>query len=126
MSPPGIPYNSDLLPKGFRYPTSYLECVEADDLQEKSNWWFPSEEFGHAKSEWGVRLHWKERGWRYLADIDPIPFARNGDLAAFFDGADHSGDPKIVVVDLGNRENSYKLENFDAWLQQARGDSGLK
>lgn len=43
-----------------------------------------------------------------------------------FDGNDHSGDPKVVVVDLGNKKKSYKLPSFDAWLDQALRDSGLK
>jgi hypothetical protein len=119
------PYAPELLPKGFTYPDSYLEFVDQRAVPDRLIWWFPDERFGHAKRAWEFRLHWQSKGWLYLNEIDPIPFARNGDWAAFFDGNDHSGDPRVVVVDLGNKMNSYKLQNFDAWYQMALKESGL-
>ena len=114
------------MPAGFRYAESYLRFGHEVACPDMLIWWFPNEEFGHATRAWSNRHHWQSKGWLYLDDIDPIPFARNGDWAAYFDGNDRSGDPRVVVVDLGNKENSYKLENFDAWLTQALKDSGLK
>ncbi|WP_072490575.1 hypothetical protein [Granulibacter bethesdensis] len=120
------PYPKEILPSGFSYPKNYLRFAEEVEVPDELIWWFPGEEFDHAAAEWEFRLVWKSKGWLYLDDIDPIPFARNGDWAAFFDGNDLSGDPKVVVVDLGNKENSYRLPNFDAWFDRALWDSGLK
>jgi hypothetical protein len=120
------PYPSELLPEGFRYPARYLEFVRGMKLPAGVVWAFPTDKFDQAISEWKGRLRFKSKGWKYLTDIDPIPFARNGDWAAFFDGNDHSGDPKFVVADLGNTQNSYTHENFDAWLDRAIKDSGLR
>lgn len=120
------PYLSEILPEGFIYPNSYLCFVDELEVPERLIWGFPDERYGQAARAWEVRLHWQSEGWLYLDEIDPIPFARNGDWAAFFDGNDHSGDPRVVVVDLGNKKNSYKLPNFDAWYDQALRDSGLK
>lgn len=120
------PYPAKTLPEGFLYPKSYLCFVDELEVPERLIWDFPDDRFDHAAGEWDFRLHWKAEGWLYLDEIDPIPFARNGDWAAFFDGNDHSGDPRVVVVDLGNKKNSYKLLNFDAWYDKAVRDSGLK
>lgn len=114
-----------LLPHEFSYPTGYLSHAESMDYPASFLWWFEdnSEELDPC---WELRSHWGSEGWLYLDEIDPIPFARNGDWAAFFDGNDHSGDPKVIVADLGNKRNSYKLKNFDAWLEEALIGSGLK
>lgn len=124
MSSP--PYSAGILPKGFHYPEGYLNLVQNAKKPERLIWDFPDDRYEFARGEWDSRLHWQSEGWLYLDEIDPIPFARNGDWAAFFDGNDHSGDPKVVVVDLGNKRNSYKLANFDAWFDEALKSSGLK
>lgn len=120
------PYSVEILPEGFIYPASYLNFVAQLEVPDRLIWWFPNNEIGQSARAWEVRLHWQSEGWLYLDEIDPIPFARNGDWAAFFDGSDHSGDPRVVVVDLGNKKNSYQLPNFDAWFDQALRESGLK
>ena len=120
------PYSNERLPNGFRYPERYLRFAHGIGIPAGLIWGFPNDQYGHAANAWRMRLHWKSEGWKYLTDIDPIPFARNGDWAAFFDGNDHSGDPRVVVADLGNKSNSYRLANFDAWLDRALKDSGLK
>ncbi len=120
------PYSEEILPQGFFYPESYLRLAGPAEIPDRLIWWFPNDKFGHAARAWDHRLYWQSEGWLYLDEIDPIPFARNGDWAAFFDGNDHSGDPKVVVVDLGNKKKSYKLPSFDVWLNQALRDSGLK
>ena len=48
---------------------------------------------------------------------DLIEFARDGDWAACFDLTDYSGNPKVFVYDLGNKNNFYEKENFDQWLE---------
>lgn len=125
MSDRATPYSADLLPQGFSYPAGYLRLAEPGAVPKGLIWWFPGEEFGHAASEWKLRNHWAADGWHALAGIDPIPFARNGDFAAFFDGNHRSGDPPVVVVDLGNRQKGRRLANFEAWRQEALEDSGL-
>lgn len=120
------PYSDDILPLGFTYPAAYLRFHDELEIPQGLVWDFPDDRYDHARGEWNFRQHWKSNGWLYLNEIDPIPFARNGDWAAFFDGNDHSGDPKVVVVDLGNKMNSYKLPNFDAWFKRALWDSGLE
>lgn len=120
------PYPAEILPDGFIYPDSYLKFVDDLAVPDRLIWGFPGEKYGQSARAWEVRLHWQSEGWLYLDEIDPVPFARNGDWAAFFDGNDHSGDPRVVVVDLGNKKNSYKLPNFDAWYDRALRDSGLK
>ncbi|WP_430511449.1 hypothetical protein [Pannonibacter phragmitetus] len=118
------PFPSDHLPEGFVYPAHYLEHAKSLSYPMNFIWWFNDCSNG-IDPDWDLRLHWQSEGWRYMDEIDPIPFARNGDWAAFFDGNDRNGDPKVVVVDLGNKMNSYKLSNFDVWLHRALQDSGL-
>ena len=126
MSRHVVPYPLEILPNGFLYPKSYLRFVDELEVPDRLIWGFPNQQYGQSERAWEVRLYWQSEGWLYLDEIDPIPFARNGDWAAFFDGNDHSGDPKVVVVDLGNKRNSYKLANFDAWYDEALKSSGLK
>lgn len=115
-----------MLPHGFCYPEHYLRLVQGTGVPNSLIWDFPDDQFGHAARAWENRYYWQSEGWLYLDEIDPIPFARSGDWAAFFDGNDHSGDPKVIVVDLGNKRSSYKLPNFDAWFDRALMESGLK
>lgn len=119
------PFPKELLPEGFRYPERYISHSQSMDYPKYFLWWF-SDNKEKIDSDWTFRHHWQSEGWLYLDEIDPIPFARNGDWAAYFDGNDHSGDPRVVVADLGNKKNSYKLSNFDVWLDQALKDSGLE
>lgn len=119
------PYPNDMLPNGFQYPQGYLNHAKLTDYPNCFLWWFIDQD-EKGKRSWNLRNYRKSEGWKYLDDIDPIPFARNGDWAAYFDGNDHTGDPKIVVVDLGNKQNSYRLANFDAWLSHALKQSGLE
>ena len=119
------PYPKSILPEGFKYPRGYLAHAVKMEYSKYFQWWFVDYQ-EHGPRAWDNRHYWQSEGWLYLDEIDPIPFARNGDWAAYFDGNDHTGDPRIVVVDLGNKLNSYKLHNFEAWLEKALTDSGLK
>ncbi|MGP5311211.1 hypothetical protein [Psychrobacter faecalis] len=51
-----------------------------------------------------------------------MPLAKNGDWAAYFDEDDHSGDPKIIVVDLSDLPFHMICENFNEWLAKAEQD----
>lgn len=119
------PYPKEVLPEGFQYPDSYLAHAKATNYPKFFLWRFIDYE-EQGKIAWENRHYWQSEGWLYLDKIDPIPFARNGDFAAYFDGNDHSGDPKIIVIDLGNKVYGREYADFKAWLDQALKDSGLK
>ncbi len=114
----------NLLPKGFQYPEGYLTHSKTMGYPLQFLWDFIDHE-EHDFIEWKCRLNPKINGWSALANIDPIPFARNGDWAAHFDGNDHSGDPIVVVIDLGNKAHGYTHENFSDWLDDAKMKSGI-
>ncbi|WP_445570974.1 hypothetical protein [Pseudomonas sp. E102] len=107
-------YSVDQLPAGFKYPSRYLDFAKSIGLPKDFSWWFDD-----ASTE-GGQLSWKLRGsygeWVGLEGRNLIPFAQLNDDAAFFDGDDLSGDPKVVVIDLGNKERVYELPSFEAWL----------
>lgn len=124
MDNPPYFYSPDRLPAGFRYPEAYVRFPDGVSLPEKFVWWFADEVQDLAELAWETRHDWGEDGWVCLQQIDPIPFAQNGDWAAFFDGNDHSGDPNVVLIDMGNREYCYTLDNFQAWLDIALKQSG--
>ena len=127
LTPQGsfTPFPAETLPDGFQYPKLYLQFATSIGFPTGLIWWFVSAQTPGGDLAWDNRLYWSSEGWRFLGEIDPIPFAKNGDWAAYFDGRDPSGDPAIVVADLGNRANAYRLDSFDAWLDRAREDSGL-
>ena len=99
------------LPNGFKYPESYLKLsLSLNKLSSIPyfSWWFSDAE---KPLEEITNIYYILTGKRNLLD-----FARDGDWAACFDLTDHSGDPKVFVYDLGNKENFYEKENFDEWL----------
>ena len=99
------------LPNGFKYPESYLKLsLSLNKLNSIPyfSWWFSDAE---KPLEEITNIYYILTGKRNLLD-----FARDGDWAACFDLTDHSGDPKVFVYDLGNKENFYEKENFDEWL----------
>lgn len=107
-------YEKEILPNGFRFPEKYIELSKGKGMPPKFLWWFTN-----ADSEAG-KLSWE---LRHQDGDNVIPFAREGDWAAFFDGNDLNGDPGIIVIDLGNTENTYRMENFAAWYQEALEDT---
>lgn len=110
-------YDIERLCPGFKYPSKYLELAKLNDLPDNFPWWFDD-----ADTE-GGQLSLKLRGsydsWVGVGRKNLIPFAQLNDDAAFFDGDDLSGDPKVIVIDLGNKERAYELQNFEAWLHDA-------
>jgi len=108
------PYSDDILPDGFEYPGLYLGFSKGVNAPEKLIW-----DFDDAESEAGL-LGWNIRG-RWGDNL--IPFACERDWQAFFDGNDTTGDPGVIVIDLGNTENTYYRENFAAWYRDALEDT---
>ena len=119
-------YDPEILPEGFSYPQAYLDLEKTFRPLKYFMWWLLDSRSELGQLAWELRIHYKTKGWKYFSDTDPIPFARDGDWAAFFNGNDHSGNPAIVVADLGNKENSYKMANFEVWYDNALRDAGLK
>lgn len=48
-----------------------------------------------------------------------IPFARLFDWAAYFDGDDITGNPKVYVFDLGDMPHHVCFKDFSEWLENA-------
>ena len=117
------PYSDNMLPAGFKYPDRYIQFSRGVNFPSGLLWRFKDAGLESGQSSWSLRLSRKE--WRNMENRNLIPFAQMNDDAAFFDGDDTSGDPKVIVLDLGNKNRSYELPNFDAWLKDALEDSGL-
>ncbi|WP_428633996.1 SMI1/KNR4 family protein [Sedimenticola sp.] len=117
------PYSNDMLPQGFKYPEQYIQFSKGISFPMGLVWWFEDANTDAGKLGWQLRPNY--RNWRNMADHNLIPFAQMNDAAAFFDGDNTNGDPKVIVLDLGNKNRSYELPNFDAWLKDALEDSGL-
>lgn len=112
------PYPAEILPKGFIYPTRYLELADNTatvQSDEYFQWWFED-----ADNE-GSKLAYRFRNDK-IEGLNLVPFAQNGDLLANFDGDDHSGNPRVVIVDLGNLPFHLFFDNFDDWLAKAEQD----
>lgn len=107
-------YSAAQLPADFKYPRKYLDFAKSIDLPNDFAWWF--DDAGTEGGELSWRLRQSYDAWIGLEGRNLIPFAQLNDDAAFFDGDDLSGDPRVVVIDLGNKERVYELPNFDAWL----------
>lgn len=106
------PYSDIELPSGFKYPKSYLNLsMNLNDINNIPyfSWWFSDTEEPLSEH---MNIYFNLTGRQNL-----IEFARDGDWAACFDAMDHSGNPKVLVYDLGNKENFYEKNNFEEWLE---------
>ncbi len=117
------PYPATLFPSGFRYPEAYLAHSKEMLYPMQFPWWF-IDYAEHGRMEWKMRTD-RPIDWRTPEAVDPIPFARNGELAAYFDGENHSGDPPVFVVHLPDSVCIARHDNFDAWLAAAKKESGI-
>ncbi|MDO4895315.1 SMI1/KNR4 family protein [Moraxella sp.] len=111
------PYSQEMLPEGFNYPKSYLELSKDTstinwDSEFMFPWWF--EDYGTEGAELSYMLRNKK-----IANSNLIPFAQNGDWKAYFNANDISGNPQVIVVDLGNTKNIEYFNNFNEWLEIA-------
>ena len=114
------PYPKDLLPTKFIYPVKYLEISENPKLVSHNKdyhfrWWFED-----AVNE-GSKLSYRLRNDK-IEGLNLVPFAQNGDWLANFDGDDTSGNPRVVVVDLGDLPFHMICEDFADWLTKAEQD----
>ena len=111
------PYPKNLLPNKFIYPVKYIEISDNPKLVNHNEdyhfrWWFED-----ADNE-GSKLTYRLRNDK-IEGFNLVPFAQNGDWLANFDGDDFSGDPKVIVVDLGDLPFYMTCENFTDWLAKA-------
>lgn len=112
-----LTYAKELLPTGFRYPEKYLQFSVGIDFPEEIDWWFISSNTESGKLGWSLRNIYIE--WKNIGNRNLIPFAKLNDYAAFFDGDNITGDPSVIMIDLGNKQHTLEVENFDAWLKIA-------
>ena len=112
------PYPIEILSEGFIYPASYLKLANSTETvksDEYFQWWFED-----ADSE-GSKLVYKFRKDN-IQDFNLVPFANNSEWEAYFDGDDHSDDPRVIVVDLTYLPSLTICENFNEWLTKAEQD----
>ncbi len=117
------PYPENILPSGFIYPQKYLQLAKDLNIPDKFIWWFEDSNTKSGQLAWALRNRYGE--WKGVTHQNLVPFAQFNDDAALFDGNDSSGDPKVIIVDLGNKERSYELKNFNEWLHKAYKDAGI-
>ncbi|STZ74834.1 Uncharacterised protein [Moraxella lacunata] len=111
------PYPQEMLPEGFKYPKSYLNLSKDTstinwDSEFMFPWWF--EDYNPNKRNIAYELRNNK-----IPNSNLIPFARNGDWAAYFNANDISGSPQVIVIDLGNPKYVSYCDNFDKWLEMA-------
>ncbi|MDO6685219.1 MULTISPECIES: hypothetical protein [unclassified Agarivorans] len=114
------PYAKEQLPSGFKYPVLYLKIAEGLEFPKEITWWFDDAITEGGQLSWSLRNTKKE--WANLAKKDLIPFAQLNDWKAYFDGSDMSGNPKVIVVDLGNKSVTFEVASFNVWLEKALRD----
>ena len=111
------PYPQEMLPKGFKYPESYLK------LSQSTESIIPDEELGFP---WGFDNYGTEGAalsYEYrnhdFPELNLVPFAHCCEWIAYFDGNDHSGNPRVFVVDLTDLSAHCWCKDFDEWLTDA-------
>lgn len=108
--------SNKLIPQDFSYPSSYLDFVK-ESLPNLEPWdyFFDKEE---------IDFFFRGLQERYPKRI-LVPFARrvDNDDVACFDGADTSGDSRVMIIhDRASPgwENHGEFENFLEWLDFAK------
>lgn len=115
-----LPYDKEQLPEEFKYPEQYLQFSIGIDFPKGIAWWFINSDTDGGRLGWSLRKSYSD--WKNIGNRDLIPFARLNDNAAFFDGGDTTGNPRVIVIDLGNKRHSYEVESFSIWLNDAIKD----
>ncbi len=114
-------YSEAMLPKGFRFPESYVEFISKDPFEDLDPWWFFYEYQDSAD-------FWLDYMKKQYPDRSLIPFAKYGasDDVACFDGADRTGDPKVFYIHTFTSpgwEQRGTAANFSVWLERARQEA---
>lgn len=95
--------------------TQLANCTKTVQSDEHFQWWFY--EFGTQAAELAFTLRNND-----IEGFSLVPFAKNGDWLASFDGSDKSGNPKVIVFDLTYLPSLMICNNFDEWLAKAEQD----
>ena len=114
------PYPQEMLPKGFKYPESYLKLSQSTESiipDEELGFPWGFENYGTDGSEYAYQ-HRNRNGLPNEAN-NLIPFAHCCEWYAYFDGNDHSGNPRVFVVDLTDLHAHCWCKDFDEWLKDA-------
>lgn len=103
------------LPSDFKFPQPYLDLV-GKGLPDIDPWWWLAPHKDSAVY-WADTLH-KQFPLRML-----VPFAKHGgsDDVACFDGADTSGNPKVLYIHSFSSpgwEHRGEARSFAEWLQK--------
>lgn len=111
--------SKDIIPEEFVYPSLYSSAFSIEP--ERIEPWH----FYH--SEETLNFHYNGLKERYPERI-LVPFARRGDNddVACFDGADNSGDPRVIIIhDFASPgwENRGEFKDFLEWLEFAKEQS---
>lgn len=110
-------YPGEKLPSGFRYPEKLIQLSSSEAYPDIYPWWFID-----ANSEAG------ELSYSNIAAEGSclVPFAKVDDDrndVACFDGADITGNPRVLMRVLDNSGRSYSYLDFDDWLKAAQADA---
>jgi hypothetical protein len=110
-------FEPELMPNSFRLPTTFLSLVNQERLPTLEPWWFLC-----IDSE--IALFWLDTLRKQYPDRNLIPFAKmsDSDDLACFDGADISGNPKVLYVHAYTSpgwEQRGEVRDFQAWLVEA-------
>lgn len=111
-------FPEEILPKGFKYPAQFISLskdTSSINGDEYFQWWFDDADTSAGELAYSVRNN-------FLNDFNLVPFAKNGDWIANFDGSDTSGNPRVIIVDLGDLPFHMFCDNFDDWLAKAEQD----
>ena len=101
-------YDLSILPIDFRYPKQIIDLSQSLKKAELGDWYFIE-----SNSEAGKLAY----ELRHVNGMNLIPFARLLDWAAFFDGNDKTGNPKVYVFDLSDKANYIEFVDFENWLK---------
>ncbi|RCS42323.1 SMI1/KNR4 family protein [Bremerella cremea] len=100
---------------GFRFPASYLQLVR-DGLPDIEPW-------GWLAPYKRNSIFWADTLKEQFPNRELVPFAKDGgsDDVACFDGADTSGDPRVLYIHSfcsPGFESRGVAKNFTEWLEQ--------
>lgn len=123
-------FDLPVLPKGFRFPRSYLELAASGRWPDITPWEFLAADMARSLNYYGAVLQ------RYRQS-PLIPFAIIADKTglhndgyvtlALFDGSDVDGDPRVRILDYAKPSktpwDNLAYQNFEAWLEDAKVES---
>lgn len=108
------------LPSGFQFPQTYLHLLEKS-LPDIEPWWWLAP---HKDSA----IYWADTLRKQFPARMLVPFAKYGgsDDVACFDGADTSGNPKVLYIHSfcsPGWEHRGEVSSFAEWLEQTEREA---